>query len=961
MGIRVLQVNIRNFRKLKYTFKLIISEHKPDIILLNETGKVDAFQLKIHGYKGFGSNNTDNHGMAIFYKYNMQIEHVTFTDDDLLAIKLITNFGKIIIATAYSPPRIKSLPIIPLNKLFNQSLPILFIGDLNAHSPSFQNSKIADFKGKQLLNIVNNYDLNILGPFFHTFVTARNKGQPDIIISNNSFSLFNHNITQGLDFGSDHVPILFDFQIQPFIVTKPCKENLRSLKIDEYRSQLNTIQVPNLQHKHVSIIDSTVENLMQAITEATTNNCSKFKSLIISQYKPTKEIKDAMTLYQVLSIEHCFFGLHSRIILNEKLDIILELIKKNLTENWNKVVELAFECRKDPLKFWRKYRKLKGEKAPTIKMLKTDVTLDNGQIETIKYTNAQDQAELMSTTWRNIFKENPCHDINNENIKMVDNWYSNFESNLQKEEYINYDNLIPDHPLMRPFSLEEINSVIAKSKNKAPGLSNITYLQLKLTPKNCRQILVVIYDSILCTNHFPQILHKIKMVFIQKPNKDNSNPRNYRPISLLQVILKIFEKTISNRLQYYLEYHNLITERQFGFRSQRNTQHPLLLISELIKSNNKTNRVTLIATRDIEKCFDKIWTRALLLKIQRITNNCTAFTKLIYFFLDARIIIPYFNNSIGSQFKPTAGVAQGSSLGPILFTIFANDHPQNIYADSIISQFADDMVHIVSSDSRYRKGVRLKNRRIKQAQHKLQHELEQTLKWERDWKINSNLNKSNIQCIGTKKDNLIALGGITSGGIQIPISKSVTVLGVNLSGNHIQNNINKAKIALNRLQRFKAAPEKVKSILFKLVFRSILEYPPTVISKSNNKTMRKIQVIQNKGIRFIKNAKLSDRLNMERTHNALKIEPFNIRINKLANKFENKTKDTFFPKPNEVSNVLYKYSEYTITEPPRRKRRKTLFQKLNKNILQHRNHALILNKVVPIDKWKPPPPIYTGQ
>lgn len=61
-----------------------------------------------------------------------------------------------------------------------------------------------------------------------------------------------------------------------------------------------------------------------------------------------------------------------------------------------------------------------------------------------------------------------------------------------------------------------------------------------------------------------------------------------------------------------------------------------------------------------------------------------------------------------------------------------------------------------------------------------------------------------------------------------------------------------------------------------------------------------------------------------------------------------------FPKPNEVSNVLYKYSEYTITEPPRRKRRKTLFQKLNKNILQHRNQALILNKVIPIDKWKPP-------
>ena len=133
MGIKVLQVNIRNFKKLKYSFNLTINEIQPHVILLNETGIADSSQLKIRGYKGFGVNNSEHHGMAIFYKINLHIEHVTFTDDNLIAIKIVTNTGKIIIATSYSPPRTKSLPIISINKLFNQPYPILFIGDLNAH------------------------------------------------------------------------------------------------------------------------------------------------------------------------------------------------------------------------------------------------------------------------------------------------------------------------------------------------------------------------------------------------------------------------------------------------------------------------------------------------------------------------------------------------------------------------------------------------------------------------------------------------------------------------------------------------------------------------------------------------------------------------------------------------------------------------------------------------------------
>ena len=191
MGFTILHVNIRNFRKNKYSFNITTNDYNPDIILLNETGQVDSSFLKIRGYKGFGTKNNINDGMAIFYKYNLSIEHVTFTDEDLIAIKIITNMGPILIATSYCPPRIKSLPIIAINKLFNQPLPILFIGDLNAkhYILNNTNSSHPNIKGKQLCNIVNHYDLQVLGPSFNTYITAHNKGKPDIILSNKKFTI----------------------------------------------------------------------------------------------------------------------------------------------------------------------------------------------------------------------------------------------------------------------------------------------------------------------------------------------------------------------------------------------------------------------------------------------------------------------------------------------------------------------------------------------------------------------------------------------------------------------------------------------------------------------------------------------------------------------------------------------------------------------------------------------------
>ena len=111
MGFKILQINIQNFKKNKYPLSIEISHENPDIILLNETGSVSQHHLKLPGFKTVSTHLDNYDGIAIMSKLDLPVEHLYFDNEDLLAIKIHSSFGPIIIATTYSPPRRFSIPL----------------------------------------------------------------------------------------------------------------------------------------------------------------------------------------------------------------------------------------------------------------------------------------------------------------------------------------------------------------------------------------------------------------------------------------------------------------------------------------------------------------------------------------------------------------------------------------------------------------------------------------------------------------------------------------------------------------------------------------------------------------------------------------------------------------------------------------------------------------------------------
>ena len=103
------------------------------------------------------------------------------------------------------------------------------------------------------------------------------------------------------------------------------------------------------------------------------------------------------------------------------------------------------------------------------------------------------------------------------------------------------------------------------------------------------------------------------MVPVFKNVGERSTAKNYRPVSLLSVVSKIFEKLVNNRIVGHLEECGLFSDFQYGFRSSRSTPDlPTVVSDRIARAINRSGAVAL----DISKAFDRVWHAALLHKVQ---------------------------------------------------------------------------------------------------------------------------------------------------------------------------------------------------------------------------------------------------------------------------------------------------------------------------------------------------------
>ena len=226
---------------------------------------------------------------------------------------------------------------------------------------------------------------------------------------------------------------------------------------------------------------------------------------------------------------------------------------------------------------------------------------------------------------------------------------------------------------LRPTTPEEITKIIGDfSDSKSSGPNSIPVRILKLLNLEISKPISTLINRSFETGVFPSVLKISKVIPIFKNKGSPLVVSNYRPISLLSNIEKIFEKTMYSRLMDFLTSSNQIYSKQFGFRKKHSTVDTLITIVEQIRRKVDKGDFACGVFVDLQKAFDTVDHEILLSKLSHYGIRGVA-NQWFRSYLSNRSQFVNISNSNSLLKLIKHGVPQGSVLGPLLFLLYIND------------------------------------------------------------------------------------------------------------------------------------------------------------------------------------------------------------------------------------------------------------------------------------------------
>lgn len=377
-----------------------------------------------------------------------------------------------------------------------------------------------------------------------------------------------------------------------------------------------------------------------------------------------------------------------------------------------------------------------------------------------------------------------------------------------------------------------------------------------------------LFSLSLSSGNFPTIW-KTSYIYPVFKSGLRSNIRNYRPISRLSVLPKLFEKLLIPKLTYILS--PIIVDNQHGFRSYKSTVTNLLIYyTDLMTVVSKGGRVDAIYT-DLKKAFDSV-DHSILIKKLNILGVGNPMINWFSSYLNDRKQIVKIGKSSSSIIFATSGVPQGGHLSPLLFIIFINDLG-NIFKHCKYLLFADDL-KIYAQIQSYND------------YNKLQAELDKFYEWLVNNKLQINVDKC-LQITFTRSKFFIHYQ-YELNGYNLMAENHVKDLGVFLSSDlsfskHITYICNKASKTLGFLKRNCSEFQNItclKTLYISLV-RSILEYGSIIWSPYVQSDINKIESIQHRFLNFISYKIKNNEIKHKELLENLKMHPLLCRRNCL--------------------------------------------------------------------------------
>jgi hypothetical protein len=533
--------------------------------------------------------------------------------------------------------------------------------------------------GKDLLNFcketgvrIVNGRINSPASGFFTFVSHQGKSVVDYLLTKqNVFHYLSHvEIYQRIE--SDHLPIVFNLCLYDRI-NNACPqitsgdgdhsdvyEHDKPLKRFIWNTNCLDLFINRWKHPDITSMTNSFMNVLRKlhIDQAVTILCDIFAFVGKSMHRPYTSHRSTVLSLNTWFDEEC-------------------LHLKNLVQR--KLSRFRFSYSNDALD---EYKILKQQYK---ELLKTKKRL---------FMNKQQQSLLASlydndakSFWSQL--KSPSQTIS-DHIS-IDQWFDHFKCLLNPDvpdgdkpvrenaSQILHETNDSDRPIdWSPFlnadvtEAEVIEAINALKLGKATGIDGFPAEFVKFSPKSLIDLLVKLFNAILTAGCFPfQWATGLIVPLFKKGSHDD--PGNYRGISLISVMCKVFSGVLLNRLNFWADATDFFCQEQAGFRKGFRTTDNVFVLYTLINRylSRKKGRVY-VAFVDFRKAFDSVNHQFLISKLRDagITGNILDVLQSMYLQLNAHVKTPV---GVTKSFPCASGVQQGSLLSPFLFNLFLNN------------------------------------------------------------------------------------------------------------------------------------------------------------------------------------------------------------------------------------------------------------------------------------------------
>ena len=221
-------------------------------------------------------------------------------------------------------------------------------------------------------------------------------------------------------------------------------------------------------------------------------------------------------------------------------------------------------------------------------------------------------------------------------------------------------------------TISEVKKVIKHAKkNKSVGLDNLPYEIFK--GNSSYDVLTVLFNKMYEYNLIPSVWNMSVVKPIPKNSLTDPNiPLQYRGISLLSTVYKLFSSILNNRIQLCAEEHNLLNDSQNGFRKKRSCDDHLFSLTSIIRNRKRDKLDTFVTFVDFEKAFDRVDRTLLFHKLSSLGIGGKMLSVLKSIYNESKVCLNV-NGFLSPSFASKFGVKQGDSLSPTLFNLFIND------------------------------------------------------------------------------------------------------------------------------------------------------------------------------------------------------------------------------------------------------------------------------------------------